>query len=209
MALWAVGVAILVGYYGWAPSRAVMESVAEVKARWGFAFSAVSTAVAGGLLPVLIQQLMPRLPDRARLRHLPFFVGLWAYKGVETDVFYRLQAWVFGEGPQLSVMAPKLAVDMLIFTPAWGVLSLVVAYAWKDAGFSLRGARRLLGPGWFRERVVPVLISNWAVWFPAVCVVYALPSPLQIPIQNVVLCMWALMLMVITARSGGASPERG
>jgi hypothetical protein len=200
--LWAVGIAILAGYYLFEPTRGALDMLARLKEQWGYLFSAVSTGLVGGLIPVLIQQVMPNLAERASPRHLPFFVLFWAYKGVETDALYRLQAWMFGDKATLSAMAPKVAVDMLIFVPLWAVPSLVVAYLWKDCGFDFAETRRRLGPQWYRRRVVPVMISNWAVWFPAVCVIYALPLALQLPIQNVVLCLWVLMLMFLTSRRG-------
>ena len=48
---------------------------------------------------------------------------------------------------------------------------------------------------WYLRDVVPVMVSNWAVWLPAVFVIYVLPTPLQLPMQNVVLCFWSLVLV--------------
>jgi hypothetical protein len=38
------------------------------------------------------------------------------------------------------------------------------------------------------------LIANMAVWVPAVAVIYALPTPLQLPMQNMVLCFYTLIV---------------
>jgi hypothetical protein len=48
--------------------------------------------------------------------------------------------------------------------------------------------------GWYRRRVLHVLISNLGVWVPAVCIIFALPTPLQLPLQNIVLCFFSLLL---------------
>ena len=55
--------------------------------------------------------------------------------------------------------------------------------------------------GW---RVVTVLISTWAVWIPMVSIIYAVPSNLQIPLFNIVLCFWSLMLGSLTKEKKAA-----
>jgi hypothetical protein len=39
-----------------------------------------------------------------------------------------------------------------------------------------------------------MLISNLGVWVPTVCIIYALPSALQLPLFNLVLCFFTLLL---------------
>jgi hypothetical protein len=48
--------------------------------------------------------------------------------------------------------------------------------------------------------VLPVLLGVWTVWIPVVTCVYALPSALQMPLFNIVLCFWSLLFVSITAR---------
>jgi hypothetical protein len=45
---------------------------------------------------------------------------------------------------------------------------------------------------------ITVLFSTWVVWIPAVSIVYSLPSALQLPIFNLVLCFWCLLLTFVT-----------
>jgi hypothetical protein len=53
---------------------------------------------------------------------------------------------------------------------------------------------------------VPVtLMSTWAVWIPAVAIIYCLPPPLQIPLFNLVLCFWVLVLSFISRRPADES----
>jgi hypothetical protein len=49
-------------------------------------------------------------------------------------------------------------------------------------------------PGWYRRRVLPLLIGNIGVWVPAVAIIYLLPTPLQLPLQNIVLCFYTLVV---------------
>ena len=74
-----------------------------------------------------------------------------------------------------------------------------LAYAFKDADLSLKRTldpirRQGLGR-WMYQVVLPLLLSNWGVWIPAVVVIYCLPLPLQLPMQNLVLCFWSLLLI--------------
>ncbi|MEL7088826.1 MAG: Mpv17/PMP22 family protein, partial [Planctomycetota bacterium] len=113
---------------------------------------------------------------------------------------YRLQAVWFGQGSDPGTLAKKILVDMGVYCPVWAVPSAVFAYAWAEKGFSLTRTlapiRRLGFRGWFGRDVLPVMISNWSVWVPAVCVIYCLPLALQLPVQNLVLCFWSLLLVL-------------
>jgi hypothetical protein len=40
--------------------------------------------------------------------------------------------------------------------------------------------------------VPATLMSTWAVWTPAVVIIYCLPPPLQIPLFNLVPCFWVI-----------------
>lgn len=200
--IWIVGLAILLGYYFHPPTHAALEWVAQWKRDYGLVFSTISTAIFGGLLPVLIQQVVPNLAHRASLRHLPFYLLFWAYRGVEIDLFYRLQGWWFGNEVTPGVVIPKVVLDQFVFSPLWFVPVMTVGYLWKDCGFSFRETRRQLGPRWYRERAVPILISNGGVWLPAVAILYSLPPALQMPFQNLILCLWVLILMFVTAANG-------
>jgi hypothetical protein len=48
--------------------------------------------------------------------------------------------------------------------------------------------------------VLPILIANWGIWTPAVAIIYLLPTALQLPMQNIVLCFFTLLLATITRR---------
>jgi hypothetical protein len=45
-----------------------------------------------------------------------------------------------------------------------------------------------------------LVLAAWMVWTPTVCLVYSLPSGLQVPIFNVVLCFWVLLVAVVAGR---------
>jgi hypothetical protein len=206
LALVATAVAILIAYHLLPPVTAVLDRLAAWKLRYGFGYSIISTALFGGVLPILVLQCRPTRRHRQALRHLPFFALFWATKGIEVDALYRLQAAMFGEGASLGIILPKVLIDQFVYVPLWAVPSTVVAYLWRDCGYRLHALRDQLSGRWYRRRVVPVLLSNWGVWVPTVAVIYCLKLPLQLPVQNLILCLWALLVMFLTDEESVTGP---
>ncbi|MDY7107501.1 MAG: hypothetical protein SYC29_02585, partial [Planctomycetota bacterium] len=139
-----------------------------------------------------------------------------ATKGIEVDALYRLQATMFGEGARIGIILPKVLIDQFVYVPLWAVPSTVIAYLWRDCGYRLPALRRHLGRRWYRRRVVPLMLSNWGVWVPTVAIIYCLKLPLQLPVQNLILCLWALLVMFLTDEetletplSGDETPAQG
>src|SRR5690606_2824532 len=131
-------------------------------------------------------------------KYLTFYVSFWLWKGVEVDAFYRAQALVFGEQADALTIATKTAVDQFVYNPLWAAPTQTVFFLWKDCDFSLAECRRPLARASASRRVLSVLLSTWVVWIPAVAVVYSLPSPLQLPLFNLVLCFWCLLLSFVS-----------
>ncbi len=196
--LWIVGVAVVVGYYHWPAMHRTLEQVARIKQHYGIGFSMVSTALFGGMIPTLVQQLRPRWRHVAPIRHLPYLVLFFLCSGAVVDRFYWAQALLFGDDNQWLTVAIKMAVDQFVVTPIWFVPYMVIGFQFKNSGYSIRRTRRDLGRGWYLRRGVPLMVANWGVWIPAVICIYCLPLPLQLPIQNLVLCLWSLMLLLLT-----------
>ncbi|MFP4145116.1 MAG: hypothetical protein ACOCTI_03475 [Phycisphaeraceae bacterium] len=204
--LWLVGLAILVGYYHVPPVQAALQRVADVRDHWGVWFALVSTAVFGGLLPGTIEALLGRARKGWVLADLGFLLLLWAQKGLEVDLFYRFQAWLLGEGTSLATVLPKVAVDMGIYAPFWAVPTMVLALRWKDGYYRRPRWRDRPGWAWYREHLLPITIINASFWTPAVLVIYSLPLALQLPVQNLLLCLWSLMVLFMVARPAEEHP---
>jgi hypothetical protein len=197
-ALWLFGVLVVGSYLTFKPARDILESVGEYKSRFGLLFSVVSTAIFGGLLPGILRWLTTERFSKGSVGILVGNVIFWAVKGAEIDLFYRLQAWMFGNDNGVATIVPKVLVDMLVYAPLVGLLNCVLFYIWQDNGYSLSKTKKALGSGWYVRKVLPALISNWAVWLPAAIVIYALPLALQLPVQNLILCFWVLVLVFFT-----------
>jgi len=190
----------VLAYYFHPPTREVLTHLEGWREHYGLLFSAISTPIFAAVIPLFLQTLQRSSRSKATLGQLPFLVALWSLKGMEIDLFYRLQAWMFGTGTDVATIATKVVIDQFVYVVFWAGPTTILPYAYKDAGYSVQGARQLLGPNWIRNRLLPVMVSNWAVWIPAVAIIYCLPTALQLPMQNIVLCMWMLMFMFLTGQ---------
>ena len=184
--------------YAWHPgTREVFERVAVVKGHAPWIFAMCSTMLFGGLLPVVLQRL--GAARREPWRYLVFLLPFWAYKGLEVNALYALQAWLFGLEPSAGVVALKVAADQLVYVTVWATPSQVLVYQWMDAGFRVGPVRADLARGrYYLRQCVPVLVTNWALWTPAVAILYQLPLELQLPFQNLILCLWVLLLSFLS-----------
>ena len=123
---------------------------------------------------------------------LTFF---WAYKGIEVDLWYRLQAHMFGTGHGVATIATKVVMDQFVYCPFFAVPVTAAVYQLVDNGYNGRSLRDdVRKPRWYLRKVLPVLISNLGVWVPAVVVIYMLPTALQLPLQNLILCFYTLIV---------------
>ena len=122
----------------------------------------------------------------------------WAFKGLEVDLLYQFQAWIFGNNNDFKTVAAKVFVDVAIYAPLIGLLNCIIFYIWRDNGYSISKTRASLGEHWYLRKVLPALISNFCVWFPSTIIIYNLPLALQLPVQNLILCFWVLILVFFT-----------
>ncbi len=196
--LWCFALAILLGYSFHEPTRAALDSLALFKKQLGLGFSMPAQALASGFLPWVFQKLQSGTHRKTALVHVPFLMAYWACQGALVDIFYGFQARMFGDNAQIGTILLKIVVDMGLFAPLISMPLAVCAFAFKDAGFSFAKTRELLGPNWYKSRVIPVYIAALLVWTPAVAVLYALPLGVQFPFQATVACFWALVLVIMT-----------
>lgn len=199
--LWIFGVALIAGYYLVPQFRIVLESLGELKSRFGLLFSIFSTAIFGGLLPVVFPVLIGKSPSKHGVWALLISnVAFWALKGIEIDLFYQFQAWMFGDNNDFRTIVTKVFVDQAFYAPFIGLFNCVLFYVWRDNGYSFGKTKQSLGKNWYMRRVVPALISNWCVWLPSVILIYQLPLGLQLPVQNLILCFWVLVWFSLPMR---------
>ena len=215
--LWSLAIACAVLYYNVRAVGSGLDSVGEVKKKWGYGFAALSLAISGGLVPsVALALLRPRKDETDQQQQQQqeqrpselFLIAsntvMFSLYGMWIDCFYQLQAMMFGEGTDLRTVVTKVAVDQLIFTPFLHVpmiqLSLLYIRCSLHCGVFAReiAARRMLSPhGLLADWWFPALLPTWLVWCPTVCVVYSLPPSLQLVIFVIVMVFWAMIQIVV------------
>ena len=198
--LWALALCIIMSYYFVPVMQSFCGGVAAIKIRGGVGLAMVSTGLFGGAIPSIVQQIRPAFRRQQTLRHLPFFTLFWAYKGFEVDWLYKIQAMIFGDNKEFLTVVFKVLVDQFVYVPLLGVTTVVLGYTWKNNHYRFKGYRSALGKGWYLRKVLPLMVANCLIWIPAVSLIYCLPLPLQLPVQNLVLCFFSLVVFFLTGK---------
>jgi hypothetical protein len=207
IALQLLALALVLAYYFVPATAGFFAQLSRWQSAGGFAFSAATSALCGGLLPFLFLRLHPDTRAAHPWSHLFFFVLFWTWKGMEVDLWYRTLAWLHGDGHDATTIVRKVLSDQLGYNPLYAAPVGNLIFAWKDAGFRWAPVAADLRAGrWYARRVLPVLLTVWFLWIPVVCCVYALPSPLQMPLFNIVLCFWSMLFAHITVRQNQPGP---
>ena len=142
-ALLGVMAAVVALYYGCPAAQPFFTRLAHAQQRGGVPMAALSYAFAGGFLAettAVYFQYGGRW-TRARLEDMSFRMVLFAVNGCIVCEFYRLQAFWFGDGPALSMVLPKLAVDQLIYTPFFSVPFQTTCTRWHALRYSVTALR--------------------------------------------------------------------
>ncbi len=190
---------MIVVAYGLVPwFNQILAQLALLKNSSGLVYSFFSTALFGGLIPWLVLFAGRPAVYPGKLKTLIFYLLFWGVKGMEIDLFYRLQSLLFGSGNDLAIIVKKVVVDQFIYNPLWAVPSQVIAYQFLAKGFSISALHNYNWREFFTRKVPLTTISTWVVWIPMVSIVYCLPPDLQIPLFNLVLCFWVLMVAVLS-----------
>lgn len=200
----ALVIALVASYYTSPRMAAVWNEVGVFKERWSYAFSLASTIFAASVMPFAVQSLMGTLPREGRARRLLGSTVFWGYRGMEIDLFYRLQGWLFGHGHDAKTLAIKVAVDQFIASPLWFVPTYVVALRWIDIG-SWKQTRATLDREFWTRTCPTVLITNWLIWIPALVLIYSLPPALQFPLFSIVMCFFILVVTVMTKQKASTN----
>ncbi|MDQ5978766.1 MAG: hypothetical protein QG602_1740 [Verrucomicrobiota bacterium] len=209
LVLQGVAVAVVLAYYFVPATADFFGHLGRWQAEGGYVFSAVSTAVCGGFLPFLFLRLHPDTRAANPWPLVVFFVLFWAWKGAEVDLWYRILARLYGDGNDAGTVVRKVLTDQFGFNPFYAAPVGNAFFAWKDARFRWAPVWADLRAGrWYQRSVLPVLIAVWFLWIPVTACVYSLPSALQMPLFNIVLCFWSMLFSHITARQNRRPAER-
>lgn len=201
LVLQAVALALVLAYYWHPPSRAVFDQLTELRNHTGLLFSIVATALCGGVLPFLYMRAHPDTRAGYTWKSGVFFTLLWAYKGIEVDLWYRFLAWSVGDDTRVLTISIKVFLDQFIYCPLWAVVVTVIAYAWQSAGFRWGPVLADYRAGqWYQRHILPAAVANFGLWVPLTFLIYALPLSLQLPLFDLVLVFYTLLIAHITRR---------
>ena len=200
----AFALSILGAYYFLPDARWCFEAVGAWKREGGLWFSSISTALFAGAIPFGVMLFLKRIPPGAALSHGTFFICYWAVQGVLVDLLYTWQGVWFGHGNDVATLAKKVAMDQGPFNLILFTNLNMLFYLWKEKGFSWRAVWGVLDRRSYFIRYIKVQIACWTVWIPAVTIIYSLPAELQVPMFNLVLCFYTLVLAVLTSEGARA-----
>ncbi|NCY20407.1 hypothetical protein EBX31_00435 [bacterium] len=195
----AVAIALYFSYHHLPMVQAYCDAFAAWKKTGGISLSALLTAMAGTLLPEFVRTLVG--PDRSwnwdRLRRLGWNFLFFAFTGLQVDLFYLLQASLFGVGASYQVVLPKIALDFFGFVP-WVALPISVSYfLWLELGWSWHRILRAWNWRLYRDRVLPLVIPDFVYWGPILFILYGLPLSLQVPFFLLAFSGWSLAFVFI------------
>jgi hypothetical protein len=192
---------VAIAYWASGPFRAAAAQAAAWKTSGGLLAAAALTAVAGGILPEVAKLVADRGKSSLRGRggEIAFNMAFFALDGLVIDPLYRGEAVLFGRDTLIHTVVEKVAFDQFVFTPLWSA-AIVLLFLWRQRGYSLAATRPALRRGFYRTRVLPLLVPNWLFWIPMVSIIYALPVPLQFLLFVPALAAWSLIMVFIADR---------
>ena len=207
----AVMLAILAGYYLHPPFAALLNALAEVKRANGLAFVITASVLAGSILPELLLVLLFQRGrmQRQNFRHVLFTTPVWAVAGISVDLLYRGLAALLGDEATLGVVLAKICIDQFVYNVLFAAPYAVIAYEWKNRGFSFAAIRHCFTLEYYKDKIVPTLLTTWAVWIPLIAMIYSLPLALQFPLFSLALTLWVLLLTYMTNRFAGRAGRPG
>ncbi len=201
--LQGVMAAMAAAYFLHPPTRHFFEDLSGLKSRWGLLFSFTGTSLASALLPELLRLLLPRGTERENEQGLAtrllFAIPFWGIIGMQVDLFYRLQFHVFGPSDTPGVIVTKVLVDALVYCPLLAIPEAVCVFLWRDHNFTHRGFLGWTPAQFYALKIFPVLLANWMVWIPLICLIYSLPPALGIPFFIVAQSFWVMVFTTLSA----------
>jgi hypothetical protein len=194
--LWGLALTLVILYYRHEPSRNFFDFFGNLKTRHGIVYGILSTTLFAGVIPYLYL-LLTKSIKKNYLPELLFYIFFWASKGAEVDLFYTQQSVWFGNTADTWVIIRKTVIDQFVFTVVWVAPTIAIFYEWKNVGFKFVLLKNSLNKSFLKTQLPTIIFANWIVWIPTVSIIYILPLQLQLPIANIVLCFWVLLLAIL------------
>lgn len=196
--LWVLAVSLVIAYYNVAAVSAALEPLSRLQVDGGWIAAALNRILFCALLPgaflFAVSSIRPPRPAATVLAY-----AVWgAAWGVLCDRFFTLQTAMFGDGRDFATVALKTIVDQMLWTALFCTPLNALFFSWVAGGFLRIPAGAIL-----RTRYLPMLFTNWIVWWPVSAVVYMFPLPLQIQLIGLADACWMLAALALGARKKG------
>ncbi|MGE4489514.1 MAG: DUF621 domain-containing protein [Kiritimatiellales bacterium] len=171
--------------------------IPEIRQRLGMFFPILGTALFGGVIPFLFLCLRGEVKRGRRIAELLFLIGFWAVNGLMVDLFYQIQAVLFGNQPDFMTVLKKVLMDQFVYSVFWVPPFVTLTLHWKNCGYSFSRAIQKFSLPEKTIQLFSIMMANWGIWLPTVSIIYCLPLALQFPLFNIVLCFWSLLLTAL------------
>ncbi len=206
LALQAAMAAIVALYYLWPPAHDALVRYAAWQVAGGALGNGVAAALAGGVLSELS---IVYAQDRGRwswthVESMRFKAAIFFVAGCIVFEFYHYQAVWWGQGSSPRVVIHKVLVDQFVYTVFWACPYYTLLTRWHALRYSFEALGKELDRHFVTERMLPVLVTNWMFWIPAITLVYAMPSLLQPPLYIFATAIWGLLVPAVTKQKTAA-----
>ena len=202
----AVALAIVIVYYQSFAIRSSFAGIASAKVRYGLPFAFAIGFAAGGVIPEIAKLLTGKVnrANSAWIAHSSFNGFVYGVIGILVDIFYRLQADLFGATPNLTVVLLKTTVDMLVFSPLLSIPLATFLLAWRRHKFKSGLVFQAGFSNFYKQEVLAGLIPCWAFWTPVLLCTYSLPVNLQLVFAMLAEAAWSIVFVFINSQSTSA-----
>ena len=197
-------VALVAIYYQSRGLQAWCSELADFKAKGGLPFAALAGAFAGGIIPEFVKWVTGNGSKKQAWQEVACVSLYFAFMGFSVDILYTFFGRIYGMGHEPLTILKKTASDMGVFCPLIAVSTTVVAFTWKDVGFSWTKMCEAFSGGGYWDRYIKVLLPNWMIWIPVVSAIYCLPVNLQFLTAQLAEAAWSIVIVHI---SQGANSE--
>lgn len=196
LVLQGFALAIGLSYFYWPAAQSTFTFFGELKQTYGVFYAILSTSIFGGLAPVLVMCYTGKIRNDIP-RQILFYCVLWAFMGWVINSFYEWQIVLFGDSADIITVFKKTAFDQFVFSSLITCPFLTLVYLWREQSFNWTRTKLHLNRRLITEKIPTTIITNWLIWIPAVSLIYMMPANLQIPLFNLVLCFFVLLLTML------------
>lgn len=187
---------IVAVYYCWPAATLFLSWFAAWQHTGGILLLGVEAGFAAGILSEVSVVYIDE-GGRWNSRHLEnmiFRFVVFFFGGMVVAKFYEWQAFWFGDGLTWQIIVPKVLVDQFIFSVFWSTTYQTMLFRWQALRYSGSRLWSELDGRFVRERMLPVLVTNWMFWIPGVILIYSMPLLLQMPLNIVSTAIWSVLL---------------